>query len=634
MTSFQKTVLALVLLSSALLVAVYSAMTPVGKSPDERHHFSYSYGIYEQGLTPFFDRSAIFTDGDDPNHLRHPPGYYFLLASVMAVLDIDKDYSKAGLSSAQFASSLKNAAIPPLRAVSLALYGIHLIGLFLLANLLVERKLISAWAAIAATALVLFIPSRMHIAGAVNNDALAIATWPFLALYATRMLLEPSLATLLKFGIACTVAALTKLTLAIVALPFAVVILAFQLLSFQPLRLKPQFGFWRQQLAAARWREAGLFGIFVVLFVFAAAYYGHTLLRYGSVNPTYTQIYGLSEDDNKFRAEAKDAKPWIEIANTVVTSSWQTTTGVFGHDHLYSDGNVTTELSLVAIALVSALAALLLALRYTERDPRRFAVPLLYLAVPTLFWTIWINWNVGNWATNGRLGTQGRYTIGALELGVIGIFVSWGLLSAAPSRNTKLIGGIGSMFAALLLTPVFFKPFLYARMEEHLYFGGKGPQLVVQNLESKGFTKLALKAAEPNSFVKSGYLELSRRSLHRQYFAMAPDGARVVAAIPRIDTGRYNAVEVAVWARPGARPTELQLSVRDVANSKEPTAQTLVFPDDIAVLTRCFPVSDQRMSIAIRRTDPEYSLWTKLFKNENPPFLLGAFAKPVEKCKQ
>ncbi|MBD0414202.1 glycosyltransferase family 39 protein [Oryzicola mucosus] len=634
MTFFQKGLLGAILLFSALLVDIYSAMTPVGKSPDERHHFAYAYGIYEQGLTPFFDRKAILTDGKDPNHLRHPPGYYFILASAMALLDIDKDFSGNGLSSTQYSGSLKNAAIQPLRAISLALYAVHLLGLYLLVNYLVRRKLVSGWAAVAATALVVFIPSRMHLAGAVNNDTLAMAVWPFLALYGTKTLLEPSLATLLKFAIAATVAALTKLTLAIVVLPFAGAIMLFQLLRFDPLGFQPQLRFWWYEIRRSRLREAGLFAVFAVLFVFAAAYYGNTYAKFGSVNPTYTQIYNLPDEDNKFRVERTKERSWGAIAEDVVVSSWRTTTGAFGHEHLYVDANVTTELVLVTLAFLLALGAVVLSWIYRKNsDLRRLLIPLVYLAVPPLFWLIWINWNVGNYALNGRLGTQGRYTIGALEVGILGVFLAWGALQASGVGRLRLIGTVGASAVFIMLAPVFIKPLFYARMNEHLYFAANMPSLVAKNLASDGFSKITLKAAEPSGFVKTGYMESSRRTLHKDYFILSPNQARVIGAVPKIDTAKFKGLEVAVWARAGSRPSELQLSLRDIAGTTEPASEVLKLSGHISVTSHCFSIPQPELAISIRRVDPDYSLLTRLFKNDNPPILLGAYAKPVAECK-
>lgn len=634
MQSLQKFCLISLLTASALLVAIYGAVTPAGKSPDERHHFAYAYGIYEQGLTPFFDRKAILTDGKDLNHLRHPPGYYLVLAAAMAALNIDKDYDGAGLSKVQLSNALKKAAFQPLRAVSIGFYALHLLGLYLLVTYLVERRLLSSWAGIAATALVVFIPSRMHIAGTVNNDTMAIAVWPFLALYGTKTILEPSLSTLLKFAIAATIAALTKLTLAIVALPFTAAILVFQIFRVQPFGFEPKLRFWWEQIRSVRLRDAGLFTLFILLFAYGAAYYGNTLVKYGSVNPTYTQIYGVPDADNKFRVEGRKERSWVSIADDVVTGSWRTTTGTFGHDHLYANANIATELSLVAAALFSAFVALFLSAGFRlTTDPRNAAISATYLAVPAIFWLVWINWNVGNWAFNGKLGNQGRYTIGALELGIFGIFLAWSLIHQSSRREFNRVGLVGLALVFALLAPVFFKPLFYANQNEHLYFAGSIPKLTTQNLRSEGFRRINLSGLEPKRLAKSGFVATSRRSLHTNYFVMAPDKAMVAGPAQRIDQQKFKAVEIAVWARAGSRPTDFRLSVRDTAKRTNPVVQTISLNKNITVTTRCFPVTDEQVTLSIRRIDPDYSLLTRLFKNDNPPILLGAYAKPVAECK-
>ena len=118
--------LIIILAVSGLLVASTSVLTPTGLYPDERAHFGYAYGIYQQKIDPFFDRTKIFTDGTEYNHLRHPPAYYFLAAGAMAILKLDKDLANSTLSSSKYHRQVTRTLIPPLRITSLALYLVHI----------------------------------------------------------------------------------------------------------------------------------------------------------------------------------------------------------------------------------------------------------------------------------------------------------------------------------------------------------------------------------------------------------------------------------------------------------------------------------------------------------------------------
>lgn len=474
MNETTRRLLLFLLASSWLLTAIYSATTPSSLAPDERHHFSYAYGIYQQGLTPFFDRSAIKTDQGEYNHLRHPPAYHFLLAAAMEALHIDKDFTAVHLSTNDYRAALRAASIPPLRAISLGLYAIHLLGLYMLLSFLVERRLLTNLAALGSAVLILFIPSRLYILGAVNNDALVAAVWPFLALYGLRSMVQPSLPTMLMLVATTALAAMTKITLVIVAIPFIAGAMVAETARFFAMGVQARLAFWLREMRLIGLRHLPLVAFFALSVSFTTAYYANLVIQYGSVNPSYTQIYDLPASDSIFHFDGPAERDWQSIARDVIRSSWRTTTGIFGHSHTYVTENTSTELLLVESAFGAALLGLLVLFFLHRRTSSPNAlIALVLLSVPILFWLIWIQWNVGNWAINRHLGTQGRYSIGALEIGVIALLLVWSAYALDSRRLSRVIGCIGIVGTVLVLLPVLTKPFFYARQNDHLYLRQK-----------------------------------------------------------------------------------------------------------------------------------------------------------------
>ncbi|MDI6025759.1 hypothetical protein QBK99_06085 [Corticibacterium sp. UT-5YL-CI-8] len=637
MTSMNETtrrLLLFLLTTSWLLTAIYSAMTPSSLAPDEPHHFSYAYGIYQQGLTPFFDRSAIRTDQGEYNHLRHPPAYHFLLASVMDILHLDKDFTAVHLNVDDYRAVLRSSAIPPLRAISMGLYAVHLLGLYMLLSFLVERRLLTNLAVLGSAALILFIPSRLYILGTVNNDALVAAVWPFLALYGLRSMVQPSLPAMLMLVLTASLAAMTKITLLIVAIPFVAGALVAETVRFFATGARPRLSFWLREVRLIWPRHVPLLAVFIITVGLTTAYYANLIIQYGSVNPSYTQIYELPATDNIFHFDGPAERGWQSIANDVIRSSWRTTTGIFGHSHLYVTANTSTELFLVQIAYGAALLALVVLFFIHRRTSFQAAlVSAVFLSVPIVFWSIWIQWNVDNWAINRHLGTQGRYSIGALEIGVIAVFLVWSAYALDRRRLWRVFGYIGLIGTIAALSPVLARPLFYARQNEHLFFAAKMPEVIQAKLLSEGFQRVDLSAVKPKSFVASGFREALNRTRHTNVFTVEPDGASMRGPLPSLKPSGLTAVEIAVWTKRGSRETDFKLELTDSENLPLASAKLSLGPD-IEVDTVCLEIASGAVgkALSITRDGPASSRWEAFWKNNIPPLLLGVFVKPAERC--
>ena len=601
--------LIIILAVSGLLVASTSVLTPTGLYPDERAHFGYAYGIYQQNLDPLFDRTKILTDGTEYNHLRHPPAYYFLAAGAMAILKLDKDLANSTLSSSKYYRQVTRTLIPPLRITSLALYLVHIFAVYYLLCYLVSASMLTRTTAIFVALLVLFIPSRTFIAGAVSNDALSITVWPLIALFGIKMLREPSIGSFLLLGSFAAIAALTKLTVAIVAIPIVGAVLAKLLID--------AFFRWRagttiKSEISSQLRKIGSYEILCLLFfIFAigsfSIYYGNMLIKYGSPSVSYTRIYDLGPGENKFHNTIPPSQAEIEktsaldIAVRVVKGSWSSTTGIFGHYQIYYDGNTNRELLLVSAGILISVIPLLVFLFHDRGIAAREAILISSVMIFTmfLFYAIWSSWVYKGWISSGRIALQGRYSIRALEFGIVGLFVAWGGLATSANRTSRVLGTVGGVLLFLLLAPAFFKPLLYARMEENSYFEAKGP------------SRLDVTPLRPNWFKKLGFVEKSRRDFHTNYFRFGSDGVAEVS----LPLGQP--VELAIWARgdPALDRSYLRIG-----------SETIEFEPNVTVKNLCIADPRPGTEVAAVLTD------APLLKKADSIYLLGIYGRAVESC--
>ncbi|MDI6027870.1 glycosyltransferase family 39 protein [Corticibacterium sp. UT-5YL-CI-8] len=592
LNSFWKLAIFAVLFVSCAITFGYSALTPSTKAPDERHHFAYGYGIYQQNFNPLFNRSKIFTSGDAVNHLRHPPAYYYLVAATIGAFNLDKDFPKNLSSMRAFDSQFESKGIPIVRNSLLFLYAIYLVGIYAILKYLVQRGYLNGAAAVGGALLTTFIPSRMFVAGAVSNDALILAIWPFLFLSGIKALLEKDSRALAYFLALAALSALTKLTLAVAAVPLS---LALLFCFFT----KPR-DFLKSAKGPHFWTAAA---ICILLTAAASLYYGSAIAQFGTPNPTYAQIYGIKHD--KFNnGPAEIERSFFDIGYSVLTGSTKSTVGILGRGFLYSDADPASSAALIFVVMITGLLISLSYLLFKRNI--QSSIPFILISTTFFFYIVWINWNVNNWELHSRLGTQGRYTIGALEVGIIGCLTAFYWLP----RWTK----ISAIFVSFtLMAAVLFDPFLYARHNQHIYFAAGGPSLIPASLISDGFKKLSVQPLSPAFFVKRGFRKSSRRTESTNFWVMEPHSKiRLQLAL------NQPFMQVAVWM--DGQQAERQVNI--IAGNED---KIIHLSRNISVTLTCLPTTK---AIQIEML-PVTSGLLRIFDD---PHLLGVWAKGVKSC--
>jgi 4-amino-4-deoxy-L-arabinose transferase-like glycosyltransferase len=159
--------LALILVTYAVLGVLYAVFTPPWQVPDEPAHYNYIRAIAEEGALPVmaqgdYDQAYLerITDQENPfppdlsidpiTYEDHQPPLYYLVATLVYLLF--------------------DGALLPLRLLSVAMgFGTLLIAHGLIRQLFPQRPEVP----LVATALIAFVPQHLAMMAGVENDALA-----------------------------------------------------------------------------------------------------------------------------------------------------------------------------------------------------------------------------------------------------------------------------------------------------------------------------------------------------------------------------------------------------------------------------------------------------------------------------
>ena len=166
-TAIVRRVFFTILLCYVVAGALYTRYTPAWQLPDEPAHYNYIRQVAEAGCCPVIEAgdwssdylSQLTSSRFAPESLgklnsiqyedHHPPLYYLLASPVYAQSD---------------------GALVSLRVFSLVLGAGVVVLSFLIGQHILPHK---PQTALAATALVAFLPQHLHMMSAVNNDVLA-----------------------------------------------------------------------------------------------------------------------------------------------------------------------------------------------------------------------------------------------------------------------------------------------------------------------------------------------------------------------------------------------------------------------------------------------------------------------------
>ena len=225
-----------ILIAFVCLALTYSLVTPLFEGPDEIWHYAFADHLANGGGLPVFDASKPAT------FLRngaHPPLYYWLVAALIAPID-RSDFPT------EYHFNLSSPKITPgsqsdrpnllvhttrenfpyqgavlaghiARLVSIVLGALTIIGVWQVAKrLLPDHDRL----ALAATALVAFVPQFVYGAAMINNDALAAVAVTWLLYALLRLADDLSLRWAIISGVLFGVALLSKIgMIAVVPVP-------------------------------------------------------------------------------------------------------------------------------------------------------------------------------------------------------------------------------------------------------------------------------------------------------------------------------------------------------------------------------------------------------------------------------
>jgi 4-amino-4-deoxy-L-arabinose transferase-like glycosyltransferase len=303
-------VLVFILLVYAVVGVLYAVYTPPWQVPDEPAHYNYIRAIAEDGILPVMEQGDYdqdylerITDQQDPfppelsidplTYEDHqPPLYYLLTAPVYLLFD---------------------GALLPLRLVSVAAGMILLIVAFgLIRDLFPGRRFL----AIAAIALIAFIPQHVAMTAGVNNDALAevavgAALWMAVR-YASKEVNGRRF--LITWGLILALAVLTK-TSAYVALPVA--LLAVKLRA-------------RRQEHSLGWAAEQAGWVFLVAGCLAGAWLIRNVVIYGLSDPLGLVHHNAVVVGQPRTTEWLTQYGWAELAEQFLRTTFQSFWGQFG----------------------------------------------------------------------------------------------------------------------------------------------------------------------------------------------------------------------------------------------------------------------------------------------------------------
>ncbi|MCC8168132.1 MAG: glycosyltransferase family 39 protein [Clostridiales bacterium] len=205
-------ILMLIFIAGFLLRLNYVLYTPLNLETHIRQHdlFDFGSGKGHTGYIEWFYNNGLKLIDQDPTTITqfyHPPLHHFIAAMWMRLLTTFGFRYERAAASIQYLTLFYSSCCMFLSARIFRMLHLKKGGLVL------------------ATAIIAFHPTFILLAGSVNNDMLSIL-FIFLAVYATiRWYRKPTLKNILLIAIAVGLGMMTKLSVAMVAPPIALVFL-------------------------------------------------------------------------------------------------------------------------------------------------------------------------------------------------------------------------------------------------------------------------------------------------------------------------------------------------------------------------------------------------------------------------
>lgn len=476
-----------------------------GNAPDERHHYAYIKYVAEHPAQFPPRLEDIRTGQGEPNHLTHPPLYYQVLAIPYHLLNLDNQLTSIGRSNDEFGALSTRLAIPPLRSVSYLFALAHLAGLFLLLRYFVRTSLLREWMAVVAAACLALVPSFILIAGAVTNDVLALALWPFLVLTTLHYARVGHTRHFYLAVVLVSMAVLTKATLWLLAAAATILIVGTVLTGYRQRPIDTSTARWLWlRVRPTRNAEWLLLSVSLLTVGAAITTFASNIVRYGSIQPGYSQINGLNPTETKFFIESPEPMAVLDFASLATTRLLRSLVGVLTHQERIF---VSQPERLSQVALILTLVAVAIVGWRTINHARGFAywttvgligVPLLYLIL--LVGRLYSSYNV-----LGRVAGQGRYLIGYLGLWVLGILTA-ASVNRLPDKAHVMswFSSGGRLVLAGALVWLLVDPTFYLARTTELHRQAEIERLVAEQAHDRGMSQLSMTPVGPENLKRHG----------------------------------------------------------------------------------------------------------------------------------
>ncbi|MBW1743029.1 MAG: glycosyltransferase family 39 protein [Deltaproteobacteria bacterium] len=518
MSRFHKIALALILVVAGVITSVSGVLQSPRTPPDERHHYSYIKYVSEHfGQFPV-DLASIYTDREgDPNHLMHPPLYYYMMATCYRIIRPTKDFTSVGRELDRYGMYSSGVVIPILRAVSQLLVLGGLLGVFLLVNFLVSNCRLNPWLALIGAALTTLVPAFTYIGGALNNDALVLGLWPFVVLSALEFYFYEKARYFWKAMLFSSLAVLTKATMWVLVVG-AILLVVTRLIPVLKTQGVSFFKPWKETIYRQRndvwpeqtWLFLGLLSACLVIGVLGGNY-----LRYGSVQPRYSEVFNIALEESKsYKAEGRldeiRAATYWDVVSIAAERVMKSTAGIVGHKERVYPYNPKR---LVNVFAASVILLLVCGAGYVTNSRVRLRekfVAILFVLIPILVWLVFVQRSYNNYKTIGYFGAHGRYFVGYLHILVFGLFIMAGN-AMYRLRVLRYVHRAMLYLAILGLALVLLRPFAYVHASSEVYKRAEIAMRVNETLVADGFKKLEMEWANPAKALRSptskGYLK-------------------------------------------------------------------------------------------------------------------------------
>ncbi len=545
--------LVILLVCSAVITSVSGVLQSPRSTPDERHHYSKIKYIAEHFLAFPQDLSRIYTDRQgDPNHLIHPPLYYYIMATCYLILKPTKDFTSIGRETDRYGKTSSIVVIPLLRAASQFLAFFGLWGVYLLVDFMVSKCGLKPWLALVGTGLTTLVPAYTYIGAALNNDALVLGLWPFVVLCSLQFVFYGKAGYFWKSIFFFSMAVLTKATMWPLVLGFFLIVVVKlvsevnrQGLSFFSFRKKtverPTKGIWPERI----WLFIGLLSVCPVIVVL-----GRNYLQYGTIQPGYTRVFNIHSEKSKFyhksevRLEEIEATTFWDITGAAAARFIESTAGMLGHRERFRAKNPA---QLVMVFGMSVALLFLFGLA-TITNPRvcffEKLVVVSFWLIPSAMSVLLLVRIYLSYQDSGYFAAHGRYLIGYLHILIFGLFIA---VSRAEYRSRKLnhLRSISVVFAIAGLAFVLLRPLSYLHSSAEVFKRARISKVVNTTLLRQGYRRLKIEWAVPRETLTAG--PSSDSGYFKDYYTLDWPNVALGGPIPVIH--EPGVLHVTIWAK-------------------------------------------------------------------------------------